>query len=262
MNIVFFRDPTLEHTIRLIESGEAIIVADGSFLPHIGIATVAWVLAGNAGPIEATGYSRLPDENNINDAYRAELFGLSLAMSMLVVLQQFKPDLSGSITISCDNDEALRHGIEYKLWPRATAPHFDLISIIHRYRSQSSLIMSPKRVRGHQDSNKGSKLTRLEELNVIADHAAKTMAYKIERNRAIQRNLTTLPSQWKVSIDNVVLKKNIRSEIEHRVLGKGLIDHWLGKGKFTDNAIRIIDWGALRIAGSRSSPPAMGYEVH
>ena len=78
MNIVFFRDPTLEHTIRLIESGEAIIVADGSFLPHNGIATAAWVLAGNAGPIEATGYSCLPDGNYMNDAYRAELFGLSL----------------------------------------------------------------------------------------------------------------------------------------------------------------------------------------
>lgn len=89
-SIQFFQDPTLTNAIRLIESGEAIIVADESFLPDNGIATAAWVLAGQTGPIEATGCSRLPDGDNINDAYRAELFGLSLALSMLTVLQQIQ----------------------------------------------------------------------------------------------------------------------------------------------------------------------------
>ena len=247
----FFQDPTLSNAITLIERGEAILVADGSYLPNNGIATAAWVLAGPTGPIEATGYSRLPDGNNMNDAYRAELFGLSLALSMLTVLKEFKPDLTGTVTISCDNDEALRHGIEYKLWPRASSPHFDMIATVHRYRRQLQLQLCPKRVRGHQDNIKGTKLTRLEELNVIADNAAKTLAYKIERNRVIQEDLPSLPSQWQVCMDHKVFKKNVRSELEYRISSKRLIEHWINKGKLTENVIPIIDWDALRTAISR-----------
>lgn len=217
-------------------------MVDGSFLPDIGITTTAWVLAGRTGLIEATGYLRLPDGDNMNDAYRADLFGLNLTMLVLSVLQLFKPDLSGFITISYDNDEALRHGIEYKLWPRATAPHFDLIATIHRYRRLSPITLHPKRARRHQDNKKGSTLTRLEELNVIADHAAKTIAYKIEQNRT---------NQWNVCVNNIVIKKDIRPQIEHHIVGQGLMEHWISKGKFTANEINVVDWDALQGAVTR-----------
>ena len=77
------------------------------------------------------------------------------------------------------------------------------------------------------------------------------MAYKIERNRAIQRDLPSLPHQWNVCIHNIFLEKDIRSELEHRILGQGLIAHWINKENFTNNKIPFIDWEAQRAATSR-----------
>ena len=141
-----------------------------------------------AGEVTAVGFSRLPDGNKSNDPYRAELFGLCLALSVLQVIHKQQPDLRGTVTISCDNDEALRHGIEHVMWPRSTAPHFDLIAVLHKFRGTIPFQLVPQRVRGHQDQT-GRELTRLEELNVIADQAAGIMAYKIKRDGRIQSDI-------------------------------------------------------------------------
>ena len=70
----FILDDSIENCITLIESGDGIIVVDGSFIPGSNIATASWVLAGNAGPVQALGYLRLPSGDNENDPYRAEVF--------------------------------------------------------------------------------------------------------------------------------------------------------------------------------------------
>ena len=121
----------------LLSNDRAIIVVDGSFLPDSGIATAAWVLAAHNGEIPAIGYSRLPGDNMSNDPYRAAIFGLCLALSVLRVFHRFNPNITGKVVISCDNDEALCHGIEYDLWPRSQAPHFNLLAIVHRFRQST-----------------------------------------------------------------------------------------------------------------------------
>lgn len=184
----------------LIQNNQALVVVDGSFLPDSGIATASRITAGQAGEVTAVGFSRLPDGNMSNDPYRADLFGLCLAPSVLQVIHKYQPELRGTITISCDNDEALRHGIEYAMWSRSTAPHFDLIAILDRLRDSILFRLVLQQVRGHQDQT-GRELTRMEELNAVADNAARTMAYTIERNGSIQRDLKSLHSQWRVQFD-------------------------------------------------------------
>ena len=230
--------------VTLIGNNEAIIVVDGSFLPDSGIATASWVLAGQVGEVTVVGFSRLPEGNKSNDPYRAELFGLCLALSVLQVVHKQQPDLRGTVAISCDNDEALRHGIEHDMWPRATAPHFDLIAVVHKFRKSIPYKLVPQRVRGHQDQT-GRELCRLEELNVVADQAARTMAYIVERDGSIQSDIQSLRSQWRVQFADIILKKDIRNTLTTAITGKYLIDHWIDRGKFTQAQVRLVDWEAL-----------------
>ena len=246
----FVQDDGLQSIITLIENNQAIMVVDGSFLPDSGVAAASWVIAGHTGETLAVGYSRLPDGNISNDPYRAELFGLCLALSFLQVINKYKPDLRGSIVISCDNDEALRQGIIHEMWPKSTSSHFDLIAIIHRFRLALPFILLPRQVMGHQDEL-GRPLTRLEELNVIADDAARTMAYQIERQQHIQLNMTLLSQQWRVSLDGKILKKDLRQAIRTSVLGNQIIEHWISKRRFHRNQIHRIDWEALHQSAKR-----------
>lgn len=251
MEYSFIQDATLQTAIDLISNKQAIIVVDGSYLPGSNIATAAWIFAGPDGPIEGLGYCRLPDGDHDNDPYRAEIFGLCLAVTFLKVIFIARPELTGSITISCDNDEALKQGIMYQMWPKSQSPHFDLLATLHSLRSQISISYMAKQVRGHQDRFTNAPLTRLEELNVLADEAARTMAYRVERSREVQRNLKSPQHIWKLAIDDVILKKDVRRIIQEFVLGQSLKNHWIAKGKFTIDSIDGIDWEALRHAVKR-----------
>ena len=172
-------------------------------------------------------------------------------MTFLKVLLTARPDVTGDIYISCDNDEALKQGIEYNMWPRPQAPHFDLLATLHSLRSQINIDLIAKQVRGHQDLHSSAPLTRLEELNVIADKAARTLAYRIERTRTIQHHLQSPNHIWKLAINNKIIKKDTRRIIQEHVLGQSIRTHWIAKGKFTEDAIDGIDWSALRQAVKR-----------
>ena len=191
----------------MIESNDCIMVVDGSFIPGTGIATAPWVMASATGPVQAIGYSRLPGGDHDNDPYRAEIYGLCLGLTFLQVLHSHKPNLSGKVTISCDNNEALRRGMEYELWPKTQSSHFDILSTLPHLRRSLPLRFIPQEVKGHQDSKSNEPLTRLEELNVIADEAARTLAYQIERRHHIQQDLPSYMHQWQILLDSKVIKK-------------------------------------------------------
>lgn len=189
MEYSFIQDATLQIAIDLIINEQAIIVVDGSYLPGSNIAIAAWIFAGPDGPVEGLGYCRLPDGDHHNDPYRAGVFVLCLAITFVKVLTIAHPELTGSITISCDNHEALKKGMIYQLWPKSQSPHFDLMATLHSLRSHVNVQFRAKQVRGHQDRFANVHLTRLEELNVLADEADRTMAYRVERSREVQRHL-------------------------------------------------------------------------
>ena len=249
----FFHDPELNNCMTLIEHHQALLVVDGSFLPDSNIATAAWVLAGPSGPMHGVGYAWLSDGHYDNDPYRAEIFGLCMALVVVQAICTLRPDLTGSITLSCDNDAALRQGIEYNIWPKVQSSHFDLLSLAHRLRQKIHIQLKYSKVTGHQDRVRPHRLTRLEVLNIIANEAAKTMAYQVERQRHVQQS-NVLPSlQWKIRAKERFLKKNIRVEIQNIVHGRELKKFWMSKGKFTENAITRIDWMAMREAVKRKT---------
>ena len=97
---------------------------------------------------------------------------------------------------------------------------------------------------GHQHEL-GRKLTRLEELNVLADDAARTMAYHVERQQHIQQTMSSISGQWRISLDGKILKKDIRHTIYTSVLGKKIIEHWISKGRFERDQVDRIDWEAM-----------------
>lgn len=109
----------------------------------------------------------------------------------------------------------------------------------------------PIRVKGHQDRLSAAPLSCLEELNVIVDAAAKTLAYQIERSRHVQNTLELPSHQWQILLDDRVLKKKIREEIQDFVFGNKLKTLWIEKGWFSEATISIVDWPTLRQAVKR-----------
>lgn len=105
---------------------------------------------------------------------------------------------------------------------------------------------------GHQD-RLGRQLTRLEELYVVADDAARTMAHQVERDGSIQYNMKSVPTQWRVSIEGRILKKNIKTLVKNSILGKQMIDHWIAKGRFTREHSERIDWDSIQQCTKRKS---------
>lgn len=122
--------------------------------------------------------------------------------------------------------------------------------MIHSLKKDLTITLIPQRVRGHQDLT-NARLSRLEELNVIADNAARTLAYRIERQRETKPNLSSPLSHWKIAIADTILKKHVRATLRDHILGQRLKDFWVTKGKFTIATIEMIDWDTIRHALKR-----------
>ena len=57
--------------------------------------------------------------------------------------------------------------------------------------------------------------------------------------------------QWQLMLDDKVIKKKVRMEIQEYVHGRLLKEHWIEKGRFTRDTIESLDWTALRQAVKR-----------
>ena len=120
-----------------IQDGTAIGASDGSYMPKRSKAhgAAAWVMqAAVDSPLHCHGQcytSGRPCEVN---AYRSELQSIHAILLALTVICQVFQITSGSITLACDNEQAVRYTNEKHLEVPSSVHHADLLRAIRRLR--------------------------------------------------------------------------------------------------------------------------------
>lgn len=196
-----------------IENNTAICVVDGSFHPEYGFGTAAWVFDNGLDEIQATGCSRAVGEVKFMCSYRAELFGIYLALqTTLLICKQFDI-IDGGIEIGCDNTEAIRKGLAELYFPSIQHKHFDLLWAIHSLRQKISISISFRHVRGHQDRHANVPLDRWAVLNIHADNEAKWYLSQVIQNPKLDADLTLISPHWNVAIEGNTITGDVVNRI-------------------------------------------------
>lgn len=241
---IFFQDASILNLLHHLRRGTAHVVSDGSFLPQPSIATAAFILCSDDHSNKVIGYCRLPERDNDNDSTRGEIFGLILSAVVLQAINSYFNINEGSIHIACDNDSAIYNGLEKDEWPSPSQSHFDLLSTLRRHVSKLPFVLHPHRVKGHQDP-KRQHLTCHERLNVVADFAAKSYAYMVERQPTLQSGLQSDPLQWIVRLNGTLVKKDLTHNIQDFHFGTALMTHQRMVQLYGPTAAHHINWDAI-----------------
>lgn len=175
-----------------LESGTAMCVVDGSFHPDYGFGTTSWVFDNSFDSIQATGRSRAIGELRFMCLYRAELFGIYLALQTTLLVCKHFEITDGAIEIGCDNVEAISKGLAELYFPIIQHKHFDLLWAINSLRQKLFISIAFRHVKGHQDRNKNEPLDCWAILNIHADNEAKWYLPQVMQNPKLDIDLTLI----------------------------------------------------------------------
>ena len=184
----FFCNDDGRYIATAIHNGEAIAVSDGSYKD--GKAAAACIIEGAENQKHRiTATSTSPGEDNIQDAYRAELTGIYTIVTLVEGICEYHCINRGSITIACDGIEALKKAMDQDTYFSCQSNQYDLISAIDAKIQKSPLQWTGRHVKGHQDDQIGP-LDRWASLNVECDNLAKERRAADENNNgAIQHEI-------------------------------------------------------------------------
>ena len=165
-----------------IQEGTALAVGDGSYMPERSkeLATSAWIMQKEAESHEQC-WGECLTSGSIEEvnAYRAELHGVHGMFLALTVLCRVHQISTGSITIACDNNNAVYHTNNGCLDVASSVKHADLVRAIRRLRKELPITVRMVEVNGHQDKTTAfGNLSPLEKLNCLADYDAKSLLWK------------------------------------------------------------------------------------
>lgn len=139
LRFIYVSDKNLHDLQNAIQNKSAVIVGNGSYLPHTHIATAGVVVTDENKIDKIRVQPQLPGQDTGNDSIRAEIFSLILGMLVMEVVCQWYGINEGGFTICCDNDTALLFGVTYQYLPKVGTSHFDLLSSLHWLRSKCNL---------------------------------------------------------------------------------------------------------------------------
>lgn len=95
------------------------------------LCTSAWKLCCGKAYIEGCNFP--PGEAPIHNAYRGELAGIYACIRMVNLLCVYY-DITGSVTVGCDNEQALRQIQKNHIHTQATTQHGDLVQFAIGFR--------------------------------------------------------------------------------------------------------------------------------
>jgi hypothetical protein len=127
--------------------GTALAVADGSYMPERSkeMATSAWIMQKEVeSHVQCWSECLTSGTTEEVNAYRAELHGVHrmfLALTVLCRVYQLK---AGSITIACDNNNAVYHTNKGCLDMAALVKHADHVCAIRQRRNSQSIFIWSK----------------------------------------------------------------------------------------------------------------------
>jgi len=245
-------DTITEEQIDNIMNEPVRIVADGSYKNDKGAMAVILEPVSqkmqmiSAGPVPANYKS----PTHVTDPYRCEMAGLLAGLTLMEKLEK----ISGKktvITLSCDNDAALRVATEYSFF-NSRMKHFDMARalILKNKKLKSTIKAEP--VLGHADVKvKNRKLTRAELLNQSCDRLAKearSICEPIGNQRLDEEGLSLWYRDEKINHD---ARYHIEHTYHHRIASETLCE----KYNWSPEQFENVDWRANEKAMSLMSKP-------
>jgi len=101
------REEDLVEITSYIRSGTLLVCSDGSFHPHSGMGSHAWVFATSTGHILLQGAGPIDCHPKQLSSYRPELGGITSLLFLLAVIVRTGSVTTGQVKLYCDNQSAL-----------------------------------------------------------------------------------------------------------------------------------------------------------
>jgi hypothetical protein len=248
-----------------ILDGKALGVADGSYMEKISKkhGAAAWIVQECAdSALYCQGQVDTSGNTNEVSSYRSELQGVHALLMAIMIICQVYNIKSGSITLACDNEVAVRMSNDGHLSAPPSVANADLVRAIRYIRSQLPIQVHMLDVDGHKDKHTPFVcLTPLEKLNCLADHDAKTRLLRTLSR--LETTATTPPTTVPDTIFGEGIRivvglrkvtgnpKNTISEHMYRAVIAKELDK---QGSLNHSAFPLVNWDAIGTALSGRSP--------
>jgi len=228
-----------------IRNNTALAVSDGSL--KLGFGTSAFVIEGGDSTNRILGTNVVPGPIDEGDSHRCEVAGI-YAVALIVKALSKQHDLhQGSITMACDNKQALQlFDVEYL--PDPSHRNFDLVLATWNLLHETSINWVGDHVKGHQDKHKHRRLTRTERLNVEMDALAKSFW----RHKCIHNNgnipqpphIPIYGEGWQLWQGDRKMAHPNSHELYHTIQDPITQQWWVRNGHIPATTVHTIDWEA------------------
>jgi Reverse transcriptase (RNA-dependent DNA polymerase) len=230
--------------IAKIEQGIAKAVADGSFKDGWG--TASGIVTGSSPTNDLTIDVITPGQAKDQCSFRSELAGLLAIIRSVNELVGHHGLTTGSITVACDNESAVRAANNKTGGTNPNASHFDLVTAVRQHILRSPIQWLFIHVQGHATGS----LNTWEQLNHNMDAACKLYWKQTEQHRAIVQDFE--PKEWSVWLGQKKVTSAARTTLREWVQQNRADKYW--NRRLSQEANEGIDWDATAAMMKRIPP--------
>ena len=244
--LLAFQDPDEDILLELanrITEGTLLLCSDGSFHPHRGIGSHAWIFSTPEGEILLKGAGPIDCNPRTLSSYRPELGGLAAVLYLLLIIVQVFEVETGVVTLYCDNKSALENTFDEMpkrgIYP-LLATDYDLLILLREILSILPIRVISKHVKGHY---KGDERRVEHDLNALAD----TMAEQFRLGPPKGYEPTSYPQFHKAHIaaafiEGSMITSKLKSQVYSRMYQKELEQTLCKRIRWTADIFARIDW--------------------
>jgi hypothetical protein len=233
-----------ESIIEKIVQGTAKAVADGSFKDGWG--TASGIVTGSSSINDLSIDVITPGLAADQCSFRSEVAGLLAIVRSVNELLTQHGVTTGSITVACDNEAAVRAANNKTGGVNPNASHFDLVTAVRRHVLDSPIQWQFIHVKGHATGS----LDDWEQLNHNMDTACKQYWKQTEQHRSPVQDFEQ--REWAAWVGPKKIASSARSTLREWIQHERANTYWNRRLSTAANA--GIDWNAT--AGAMSRLPA------
>ena len=244
--------PDIDSIVLGIKQGTVVCVSDGSFKEECG--TASWIIEDGDGTQRIQGKVAVPGYASDQSAYRSELAGLYAIVYVIETLVGVYGLSKGEVIVGCDGISALQEAIYNNKTATSAQQHFDLISGMQGYITESKVVYKPLHIKGHQDKDTPiGDLDRMAILNIECDAYAKEyLQERTNMGATCARKVLeyhTPKGMWQVQLHGTRLCNNLIEELRESIEGGKAAEYWIDKKKrLKDSSFLRVDWPAVKNA--------------
>lgn len=248
-----FETKTIGTLIQDLKAGHAIAVSDRSYKSKTNKGGAGWVIESKDGTEYIRGHCIVPGPAGSQSAYRSELVGLLAILDKLNILCQQFNIMKGGCKVACDGLAALQEATTgNEQWQTPRKEHCDILSATNRLIKKMPIVITSVHVKGHSDDKKNTGFSRLEEMNIKMDLAAKKVVERMEENDIISETFEQHPLSFSCpEVMGQTMTGNLNALLYKVVTERKAEEYWIQKGRYTKESSQQIDWDNHEIAFKR-----------